>query len=761
MRLISGAFLVGIVLFHSLADWPEHWWGWGLPIALWIAVAVPKLQLPAWVGVGFCWALLANTPLQDSWFTGLESTDLQVTGWVDAIPEPLYRRTRFYLEVDQLYHQNQRISLTGRLRLYWYDNPPVLQVGDQWSLTVRLRKPRGLANPGGFDYERWLFVNDIVAQGYVRAWPKPQRLAESARYPVDRFRQRLAEQIARVLNGNAYTGIVTALAIGERQGISDVQWQLLSQTGTGHLIAISGLHVGLIAGLIFAGARYGWSRSTVLVKRWPASKAAAIAALLGAAGYALLAGMALPTQRALIMLTVVLLAVLGQRPIVPSRVLALALLGVLIVDPNAPLSGGFWLSFGAVAVIFYTLTGRRPSNQPLRTWLTLQCSITLALLPAVLILFQQLPVLSPVANLIAIPWASVTVIPLTLLAVLMGFVSETAQAGLLQLAALTMDWLWAFLSWLGELPGTKQVMPSPPLWTLLFSVPGLILLLAPKGMPGRWLGGVLCLPLICFSQPVPEFGEVWFTLLDVGEGLSAVVRTTNHTLVYDTGPRRGLSFDAGRVALVPFLRQQGVKEVDTLLISHADNAHMGGTRALLEQFAVQRILTSSPLDVPVQDAKSCQAGMSWIWDQVRFRMLHPPAQGGFSGDNGSCVLLVEAAGGRILLPGDIETPAEMALVNTYGDELKAQILVAPHHGTRSLPLPLFVKTVQPDYVLFSTGYQSRAKPSKAERRAFYEAQGAVVLDTVEEGAITFRLRDLGELFPESYRRQSRRYWHSL
>jgi competence protein ComEC len=705
--------------------------------------------------------LLASTPLQDSWLTGLESTDLQVTGWVDAIPEPLYRRTRFYLEVDQLYHQNQRIPLTGRLRLYWYDNPPVLQVGDQWSLTVRLRKPRGLANPGGFDYERWLFVNGIVAQGYVRPWPKPQRLAEAVRYPVDRFRQRLAERIARELNGNAYTGIITALAIGERQGISNAQWQLLSQTGTGHLIAISGLHVGLIAGLIFAGARYVWSRSTTLVKRWPASKAAALAALLGAIGYALLAGMALPTQRALIMLTIVLISVLGQRPIVPSRVLALALLGVLIVDPNAPLSGGFWLSFGAVAVIFYTLTGRRPMNRPLHSWLTLQCSITLALLPAVLILFQQLPVLSPVANLIAIPWASVTVIPLTLLAVLAGFVSETAQAGLLQLAALTMDWLWSFLSWLGELPGIKQIMPSPPLWTLLFCVPGLVLLLAPKGMPGRWLGGVLCLPLLCFPRPVPAPGEVWFTLLDVGDGLSAVVRTANHKLVYDTGPRRGSSFDAGRVALVPFLRQQGVTEVDTLLISHADNAHQGGTRALLEQFAVQRILTSSPLDVPVQGAKPCQAGMTWVWDQVRFGILHPPAQGSFSDDEASCVLLVEAAGGRILLPGDIEASAKTALVKAYGDDLKAQILVAPHHGTRSLSSPLFVNTVQPDYVLFSTGYQSRSKPSKLERRVFYETQGATVLDTVDEGAITFRLGSSGELFPESYRRQFRRYWHSL
>lgn len=759
MRSAALCFFAGTLLLHSLTDLPAPGWGGlGLAGAVVLIRCGPWLRLPGWGLAGFGWALLwTPTAFQVQLPAALESIDLRVTGWVASMPEVFYRSTRFQLTVDTLEQQGVPVPLRGRLRLSWYNDAPPLGVGDKWQLTVRLKRPRNLANPGGFDRERWLFINDIAAQGYVRSQPEPRLLVQADRYPLDRFRQRVAEDFARLLPDSPYRGILSALAVGEEQGIQPQQWDVFTRTGTGHLISISGLHIGLVAGLVFLLVRHGWAWFPPLALRLPAGKAAAVAALLGAGGYALLAGLSLPTQRSWVMVAVMMLALLSQRPVASSRVLALALLAVLILDPAAPLSSGFWLSFGAVAAILYSLTGRRRTSGLVGEWIRLQLAVTLALLPLTLLLFQQIQLLSPVANLIAIPWTNVTVVPLTLLAVLAGSVSETVQAGLLALAALAMDGLWRFLVWVGKTPWGLVFYPAPPLWTLAFGLPGLLWLLM-KGLPARWLGGVLCLPMLFFPTVRPASGGYWFTLLDVGQGLAAVVRTERHVLVYDTGPRRGSGFDAGRFVLVPFLRQQGVGQVDTLIVSHADNAHMGGTRSLLEQFAVGQILTSSPQQVPIRGAQPCQAGLEWTWDEVRFQLLHPPAGGVFSGDNASCVLRVEGRQGKVLLPGDIEAPAAAALVRTYGSELAAQVLVAPHHGTRDVDSPAFIAAVQPEYVLFATGYGDRyPKPETVSR---YQGAGAVVLDTADQGSITFRFEAGEALRPESYRQQVRRYWHT-
>lgn len=663
--------------------------------------------------------------------------------------------------VDELYHETTPLGFRGRLRLSWYDAPVALQVGDRWAFTVRLKRPRGLANPGAFDHERWLFTQRIAAQGYVRNQPQARLLRSSDRYPLDRLRQHIASRFQRLLSGNTYTGLLTALAIGERQGITDRQWNLLTRTGTGHLMAISGLHVGLIAGLLFVWTRYLWSRSLRLTCFCPARSAATWVALMGAFGYALLAGLSLPTQRALIMLSVASLAIIARRPVIPSRVLALALLAVLIVDPLAPLNGGFWLSFAAVAVILFSVVGYRSEFQPWRTGVGLQLRISLALMPVTVILFQNASLVSPLANLIAIPWASLTVIPMTLLAALAGFVNTDLQTGLLTVAALAMDWLWRFLTWLGQSPWTSLNLPAPPLWSLLFAVPGLLLLLSPRGVPGRWLGAVLCLPLAYAARPVPEPGDAWFTLLDVGQGLSAVIRTTHHVLVYDTGPRRGTAFDAGQIALVPFLREQRVQRVDTLLVSHADNAHMGGTRSLLEAFDVQRILTPFPLQTPIENAQTCRAGQTWDWDGVEFRLLHPSEQSLLRGDDASCVLLVRSAGGRILLTGDIGAAGAAELVRAHQAELAADVLIAPQQGA-GLPLGEdFLKAVSPQIVLFSTGHNPRANTPKPATQAYYRSFGARLYNTADLGAIGLRLPCDGQLPPPSfYRQQHRHYWNA-
>ncbi|MDZ7622396.1 MAG: DNA internalization-related competence protein ComEC/Rec2 [Candidatus Competibacteraceae bacterium] len=764
MRFGAIGFLLGILALQALPELPARAWTLTLPAVLLAGVWVTPLRWPAWGAAGFLWALLLAPP-PGLLPVELEGVDLQVEGWIASIPERQSRSTRFEFVVDQARFGEQPAPLAGRrLRLSWWDDagrgaasPTEPRVGDRWEFAVRLKQPRGLLNPGGFDYERWLYAKGIVAVGSIRAHPPPRRVAEAERYPLDRQRQHLAERFEQHLSGHPQAAILIALTVGERGGITPWQWEVFNRTGTTHLMAISGTHIGLVAGMVFALAWTLWSWIPWLTLRWPATRAAALAALLGAGGYTLLSGLSVPSRRAFLMLAVAMIALLVQRQSVPSRILALALLAVLLVDPGAPLQVGFWLSFGAVAAILYTVVGRWRERQGFRGAVSLQLSISLALLPLLLLFFQQFPLLSPLANLIAIPWVGSTVLPLSLLAVLAGLVSDALQGWLLEWAALTMDGLWQVLRWLDRMPGLLWQRPEPPLWALLLALPGMALLLAPRGLPGRWLGLPLCLPLLWPPVAAPAAGGFWFTLLDVGPGLATVVRTQNHVLVYDAGPRLGATLDAGRAVLVPFLRQQGVTEVDVLIVSHADGQHTGGVRSLRELLPVARILTSAPDQIPIDGADACRAGQTWEWDGVRFQILHPP-ESGFSGDDASCVLKVEGEGGRVLLPGDIETAAETNLAVTYGTGLVAEVLVAPHHGHRNLSAAAFLNAVQPDYILFSTGYHNRFGYPHPETVTRYQATGATLLDTAQEGAITFRLEPGAVLEPERYRREYRRYW---
>lgn len=759
MRTAALEFLAGVLLLQQCSVLPSGWLLAGLPAVLAGMWWHRWLRPPGWLALGFLWTLAWALPLSTLQLPAeLQGADLVVTGWIASLPATEWRATRFEFTPASVSHDGHPIPLNGRLRLSWYDEPPPqLAVGDRWRFTVRLKRPRGFMNPGGFDYERWLFINGITATGYVRTEPVPVRLATAERYPVDRLRQSIAQRFAALLDGDPYRGILTGLAVGNRQAISDDQWQLLRRTGTGHLMAISGLHVGLVAGLVFWLARWLWTRLPGMALRWPAPKAAAVASLAGATGYALLAGLSLPTQRALVMLAVVLLALLRQRPALPSRLLSAALLAVLIVDPGAPLSAGFWLSFGAVAALLYALVGRYPRRGTLRHWISLQLVILLALAPITLRAFQTITPIAPLANLIAIPWAGLTLVPLSLLAALASLINDTLAAGLLAIASAAADFLWRVLRGLDALPIDQIVLPAPPLWTLLFALPGLALLLGPRGLPCRWLGLPLCLPLIFAPIPRPAPGTARFTLLDVGSGLAAVVQTADHVLVYDTGPWLGPGFNAGDAVLVPFLRQAGWSRIDRLIVSHADSQHTGGVRALLAAMPADRILTSSPHAVPIAGAEPCRAGQRWTWDGVRFEMLHPAPGAGLGGDDDSCVLRVEAGGRRLLLAGDLQADGLRALLPALKP---VDILVAPHQGRRELPVPELLSATRPRYVLFATGYRNRWGYPRPATVSQYTATGANLLNTVDNGAIRFELRDDQPLRPIRYRQQARHYWHT-
>lgn len=757
------AFLFGIVVFQMQAD---------LPAAPWLAVLLPVLALPwlvppqrrlwarlaATAAAGVLWAWLgAVTVLQQHLPAALEGEDLLLEGVIAAVPEADTQRTRFLLETSRMSHGGSELPPPGRVRLAWYAPMPPLQAGQRWRLQVRLKRPHGMMNPGSFDYEGWLYQQGLRATGYVRPGPDTILLAaDSGDYPLQRLRQQLHGRLEALAGDHALGGLLAALALGERQGISPQQWQLLRATGTNHLVAISGLHIGIVAGLLFFLVRRFWPWPEFL----PSPKAAALAALVAALLYAALAGFSIPTRRALIMVAVAMLALLGQRTPRPSRVLALALLAVLLLDPLAALAPGFWLSFGAVAVILYGMGARLGTGGWWWRWGRVQLLVAAGLSPLLAVWFQQVPLVAPLANMAAVPWVSLLVVPLVLLGTALAPWLPGAAAGVLHLALLALDVLWWWLEFCaGLVPQEWSVLAAAP-WTVVPAVLGLAWLLAPRGWPARWLGLFWLLPMLLVKPPAPVPGEAEVTVLDVGQGLAVLVRTAEHLLLYDTGPRYGPDSDAGEMVIVPLLRHFGIKRIDTLILSHGDSDHAGGLAAVLAALPVGRTLSSGAGPAAGIGADICRRGQGWRWDSVDFELLYPSGDDtGGRGNDDSCVLRIANGAGSVLLSGDIEAAAEGELLARVPEKLKTDVLVAPHHGSRTSSSPPFVTAVAARHVLFSIGYRNRYGFPHPAVAARYRSAGTEPHTTAAEGAITVRLTADGVVL-ESWRQQARRYWFS-
>lgn len=776
MRSGAIAFLAGILLFQQLHHLPQlalfQALLCGVPLLLLIPVAraVTFVRPLLFMLAGIYWAFIqATLLLSNALPASLEKVDLVVKGAVASIAQPQGNRTRFMFDIEQLEFQGRAVeNPPPRVRLNWYRKAPDLNVGDRWRLTVRLKRPHGFMNPGGFDYEGWLFQQRIGATGYVRSGEQNRLLSNALRdYPVQRLRQALAERITATLDDAEFNGIITALAIGERQLISDAQWQVLRKSGTVHLIAISGLHIGLVAGMAYFLVLFLWSWAGRGTERWPAPRIAALAGIIAALFYAALAGFTIPTQRALVMVVVAMLMLFFQRHRRFSDTLALTLFVVLIIDPFTVMSAGFWLSFGAVAAIIFAMSGRTGQggwrHKLWWRWGRVHVIVMIGLIPLLLVAFQQLPLLSPIANFIAVPWVSIVVVPLVLLGAMTAGGLPVVSDYLLNGAAVALAWLWPLLEWITTYELAEWQQHIPMRWTLFPALIGTLLLLSPRGLPGRWLGIIWLLPLFLVTPQRPAEGEWWFTLLDVGQGLAAVVQTRNHLLVYDTGPRFSESFDTGRAVVIPFLRSRGVAKVDRLVIGHGDNDHIGGARSLSEMIEVEQIITSVPQQVTWQSVRRCMSGEVWQWDGVQFEVLHPPTER-FNGNDGSCVLRISSLakrGASLLLTGDIEVRAERALLRRYRERLQSQIVVAPHHGSRSSSSEEFVRAVSAQYVLFPIGYLNRYGFPHPEVEGRYRRHGSVAFSTERDGAVTFKIGADGEVTSiQRFRDHYQRYWHA-
>ncbi|MGS0541570.1 DNA internalization-related competence protein ComEC/Rec2 [Pseudomonas sp. Y5-11] len=686
---------------------------------------------------GFTWACVsALWALNDRLPAALDGETRWVEGRVVGLPQTSEGVVRFELADARSRHE----KLPSLMRLAWYAGPP-LNSGERWRLAVKLKRPGGLLNPDAFDYEAWLLAQRIGATGTIK---DGQRLTEAGWAWRDSIRQRLLE-----VDTQGRGGALAALVLGDGSGLSREDWQILQDTGTVHLLVISGQHIGMLAAVMYllvAGlARYGW-----WPLRWPWLPWACGLAFAAALGYGLLAGFDVPVQRACVMVGLVLLWRLRFRHLGAWWPLLLAFNVLLLFDPLASLRPGFWLSFAAVGILIFTFGGRLGAWNWWQTWTRAQWLIALGLCPLLLALNLPISLSGPLANLLAVPWVSLLVLPPALLGTLLLPVPYVG-AGLLWLAGGLIDWLFRGLSVIAGI-WPAWISPSLPWWTLLIGSLGAVLLLLPRGVPLRPLGWPLLLILLAppRERVAEGLADIW--QLDVGQGLAILIRTRHHTLLYDTGPRFG-DFDLGQRVVLPALHKLGVERIDLMLLSHADADHAGGALAVSRGLKVTRVISGDPPGLPaILRAEACESGRQWQWDGVRFQLWQWSAA--HDSNQRSCVLQIEANGERLLLTGDIDTAAERALLESPL-ALPTHWLQAPHHGSRSSSSMALLRALRPHSVLISRGQGNSFGHPHPLVLARYRQQGLRIYDSAQHGAIHLRL---GGFQAPWLMRQQRRFW---
>lgn len=761
MGAIALAFLAGHCFVHLWPHLPA--WQWGVLIVPAAVVALTSGRRPMhWLAAGLCGVLWAWTHaairIADDLPAALQGQDLLLRGFIASLPDSNADPQFVFDVVDGA------PGVPSRVRLTWYRAPSPPQPGEQWHLVVRLKRRNGFANPGGFDYEGHLFREGIGASGYVREDERNRRLQPpSPRYAVARVRAWIGARIAASVGEEPMLGVLQGLAIGDTQAMSAQQWRVFAATGTTHLMAISGLHIGMIAmaAAWCGGCVVRWRRAQQL--GWTAMHGQVIAGSSAALVYSVLAGLSVPTQRTLIMLCVVFALRWQRRTLAFSRSLGLALIAVLLVDPFAPLAVGAWLSFGAVVVIVMVLSGRVGAEGVIANFVRVQLAVTIGLVPLLLASFGSLSFVSPLANAVAVPLFTLLVVPGVLMGALAAAVHPAMGTIALKVPVTLLDGSWPVLQWLADQSMSVWYAPQPSWPVFAALLVGVLLFIVPAIWPLRGVGLLLCLPLVCYRAPTPAPGTFELTVLDVGQGLAAVVRTHSHVLLYDTGPAFQSGRSAAELAVLPFLRHQGVRQLDMLLISHGDQDHSGGMRALLEGMSVRTFLVGPSVSNTGRDKVLCERGQQWSWDGVSFEVLHPQPRADQirqqidqSGNDSSCVVSIRGREGSALLTGDIEAEAERALLEQGMSQV--DLVVAPHHGSGTSSGSVFVAAAHPDVTIFSTGYRNRWQFPRADVVKRWQQAGARTYDTSAGGAITATFAAGGVQVREQ-RHTRRRYWN--
>lgn len=786
MRLAILSFACGVLLLQSQAELP----------GVWLLVATTAIGLvlvgasfarridtrrrltqimlmAAGAALGFAWAgAMASWRLAEQLPAEWETKPIELTGVVASLPQRFERGERFEFDVEAVHTADAIVP--SHIMLSWYrswddfdetdkdDEVRAISPGERWRFTVKLKRPHGNANPHGFDYEAWLLERNIRATGTIRARAGVQRIDDFVwrpGYAVERVREAIRNRFLSALPDAPYLGVLVALSVGDQRSIPGDQWQVFNRTGVTHLLSVSGLHVTMVAALFAALVNFLWRRSERLMLLLPAQKAAVVAGWLAAFSYALLAGFEVPAQRTLYMLSVVALALWSGRNFGASRTLLWALLVVLMIDPFAVMSTGFWLSFGAVSILFWVGTARigetRGWRGALARWGVAQWAVTIGSVPLLLFFFQQFSLVSPLANALAIPFVSFIVTPLALIFAVLPW------PPLLQFDHWMLAQLMKLLEWLGGYPVWQQ--PAPPFWASLLALLGVIWLLLPRGFPSRWIGVFPLLPALLWVAPHPGAGEAWVDVLDVGQGSAALIRTAEHALLYDAGPMYSAQADAGQRVVAPYLRATGIGRLDALVVSHRDKDHSGGVAAVQAAVPIVRTLSS----LPELGGELCAAGQHWTWDGVRFDVLHPlsdeygtdvePRTAKTTKTNRmSCVLRVSTESRSILLTGDIEARDEKAIIERAPSQVRSDVLLVPHHGARASSSPAFIDAIGARDIVFSVGYRNAFNHPRPEVLERYTA--GRLWRTDQDGAIRVVLGETSEV--SAWRAERRRYWHS-
>ena len=778
--------------------------------------------------IGFAWASWrADHRLADVLPHDLEGKDVLVVGTVAVLPTFVERGVRFEFTVESVESRDasgRTMIVPARLALGWYSSRrgdaslPRIEPGQRWRLTVRLKRPHGAANPFGFDYEYWLLEEGVRATGYVRPGAddatssndsadeldpsqaaietradarsdtRTRKLSDfvwSANNLIERARSRLRDRVLKILADGQplhdhapYAGVIVALIVGDQRAIAQSDWIVFNRTGIGHLVSISGLHVSMLAALGAWLAFAIWRRHPGWCSRVAAHKVAALAGTSVALDYCLLAGFGVPAQRTLYMIAVVAFALWLHRLTSVSRVLCIALFVVVAIDPWAVMGAGFWLSFAAVAAIFYVTAGRFQIAMPSDSWRArfvrtfktaarVQWAVTLALTPLTLLLFYQVSIISPVANAIAIPLVSFVVTPLSLAGTVMP---ELIGAWLLHAAHGLVALLAAWLAWLSAAPIAVWTGPAPGAWAFVCAMIGVAWWLAPRGVPSRWLGAIWMVPMFAWPADRPAPGAARLTALDIGQGTAVLIETHATSVLYDTGPQYAPDNDAGNRIIVPYLRARGIDRLDAMIVSHNDSDHSGGALSILQAMPVDVVFSSLALESPIvrtsRKHRRCLAGQHWTSDGVSFELMHPlpdvydPREGKapVKPNAKSCVLRVEAGGRSMLLTADIEKPQEAELVARDQQSLRADVLLVPHHGSRTSSSDAFLDATKPSIAIVQSGYLNRFGHPRPAVMARYVERAIPVLRNDADGAITVTLAANGVSIAR-YRQEHFRYWY--
>lgn len=743
------AFTVGSLVVHQLPELFE-WWPLVLVAFALLLIAMgfkPRSLFRSIILALVCFLLgfsLTTLVAKHRLAQQLPLTDhgrvVELEGIIDSVVVAKRGYARFVLMTPK------------RVRLGWYfkEAETLPKAGEKWRITAKLFTPRGFSNPGGLDYERWLFQENMTATGYVKG--AATRLQTASDLSVNAFRQQLVEQIKLQLDDTSVSttamAITAALAVGERGYLSDRDWQLLSATGTSHLVAISGLHIGLVASFFMLLGKWLGRRILPYSPTLRLPVVAALSAVFGAVLYAALAGWSIPTQRALLMVVVYALAVIFRRSRPALFAISIALLLVVLLDPLATLSKGLWLSFGAVAIIIYATEGRMQRQPLLLKIIYVQCMLSLVLAPLLMLFFGNLSVVSPLANFLLIPIYSLLVVPL----VLLGIVTQLVGLGVevWTWATVLIDYSLLLLSWLDSFSWSAFNVAAPSVAATACLILGLGLLTSPLARRLRLFGLFGLVPVLVEQHVEPlVYGELELTVLDVGQGLAAVVRTQNHILLYDTGPKFRSGTDTGAIVVLPFLQRMGVHQLDAVVLSHDDLDHTGGFQSLAAKLEITRRYTSFS-----GPKENCHHATSWRWDGVQFEFLNAGAAS--SDNNLSCILRVSSSSRSVLLPGDIEQKQEQRLLN----QLKpVDVLIMPHHGSRSSSSVEFVKHTAANVAIASAGYKNRYGFPHPNVLARYHEQGTQVLNTALDGAVRIKMTKGKSLEIFRWRPDEHRYWN--